>query len=72
VNGFIRILIGIHSNLLIRSTRQLLFNLKFRVIFDSENDFSICLNQSFPKLKTRKLTRKQWCFVRNLIGKPRR
>lgn len=43
-----------------------------RVIFESENDFSLCIQQSFAKLKTRKLTRKQWCIVRSLIGKPRR
>jgi protein lin-9 len=43
-----------------------------RVIFESENDFSLCIQQSFPKLKTRKLTRKQWCILRSLIGKPRR
>jgi len=43
-----------------------------KVIFESENDFSLCLKQSFPRLKMNKLTRKQWCIVRSLIGKPRR
>ena len=43
-----------------------------RVIFESENDFSLCLKQSFPRLKTTKLRRKQWCILRSLIGKPRR
>lgn len=43
-----------------------------RVIFESENDFVLCMKQSFPRLKTHKLTRKQWCMVRSLIGKPRR
>lgn len=43
-----------------------------RVIFESENDFTLCMKQSFPRLKTQKLTRKQWCMIRSLIGKPRR
>lgn len=43
-----------------------------KVIFESENDFSLCLKHSFPRLKTRKLNRKQWCIIRSLIGKPRR
>ncbi|CAF0851001.1 unnamed protein product [Brachionus calyciflorus] len=43
-----------------------------RVIFESENDFSLCIKQSFPRLKAQKLTRKQWCMIRSLIGKPRR
>lgn len=43
-----------------------------KVIFESENDFSLCIKQSFPRLKTRKLRRKQWCILRSLIGKPRR
>ena len=43
-----------------------------RVIFESENDFSLCIKQSFPRLKTLKLRRKQWCILRSLIGKPRR
>lgn len=43
-----------------------------RVIFESENDFALCIKQSFPRLKTTKLRRKQWCILRSLIGKPRR
>jgi len=43
-----------------------------KVIFESENDFSLCIKQSFPRLKTRMLSRKQWCILRSLIGKPRR
>ena len=43
-----------------------------RVIFESENDFILCMKQSFPRLKTQKLTRKQWCMIRSFIGKPRR
>jgi len=30
------------------------------------------VRQSFPRLKTRQLRRKQWTLVRSLIGKPRR
>ena len=37
-----------------------------------ENDFIQCLKESFPNLKTRRLTRVQWCKVRRLMGKPRR
>ncbi len=44
----------------------------YRVIFDSENDFSICLKQSFPRLIKKKMRRKEWCIIRSLIGKPRR
>ncbi|RNA41334.1 lin-9 -like protein [Brachionus plicatilis] len=43
-----------------------------RVIFESENDFTLCMKQSFPRLRAQTLTRKQWCMVRSLIGKPRR
>jgi hypothetical protein len=43
-----------------------------RVIFDCENDFSLCLKQSFPTLKTTQLNRKQWNILRSMIGKPRR
>lgn len=45
---------------------------KIRVIFDTENDFTLCLKQSFPRLKTTKLRRKQWSLIRTMIGKPRR
>ena len=44
-----------------------------KVLFCSgENDFIQCLKESFPNLKTRRLTRVQWCKVRRLMGKPRR
>lgn len=43
-----------------------------RVIFESENDFALCIKQSFPRLNTNKLRRKQWSILRGLIGKPRR
>lgn len=32
----------------------------------------ICLKESFPQLKTRKLTRVEWCKIRRMMGKPRR
>ena len=44
----------------------------FRTIFESENDFRICLRESFPALKARRLTRTEWCKIRRLLGKPRR
>ncbi|CAH1786394.1 unnamed protein product [Owenia fusiformis] len=41
-------------------------------LFEGENDFSICLRESFPQLKTTKLSRVEWCKIRRLMGKPRR
>lgn len=41
-------------------------------LFEGENDFQICLNESFPNLKTRQLTRAEWQKVRSMMGKPRR
>ena len=32
----------------------------------------VCMKESFPQLKTRRLTRVEWCKVRRLMGKPRR
>jgi hypothetical protein len=32
----------------------------------------ICLKESFPHLRTRKLTRVEWCKIRRMMGKPRR
>lgn len=43
-----------------------------RCLFSGENDFSICLKESFPELKTRELTRVQWTKIRRMMGKPRR
>ncbi|XP_064401779.1 protein lin-9 homolog isoform X2 [Halichondria panicea] len=37
-----------------------------------ENDFCRCLQEMFPDLKTRSLTRVQWHQLRRLMGKPRR
>jgi hypothetical protein len=44
----------------------------FRPLFDGDNDFMICLKESFPHLRTRKLTRVEWCKIRRMMGKPRR
>ncbi|XP_028041053.1 protein lin-9 homolog [Bombyx mandarina] len=43
-----------------------------KVLFDGENDFMICLKESFPQLTNRKLTRTQWSKIRRMMGKPRR
>ena|SRR3569832_43971 len=43
-----------------------------RQLFLSDNEFSQCLRESFPHLKTRQLCRGEWRYVRRLIGKPRR
>lgn len=43
-----------------------------RCLFDGDNDFTICLNESFPELKTRELTRVEWTKIRRMMGKPRR
>lgn len=43
-----------------------------RPLFSGENDFQVCLKDSFPSLKTRKLTRIEWSKIRRMMGKPRR
>lgn len=43
-----------------------------RCLFAGENDFSICLKESFPELKTRELSRIEWTKIRRMMGKPRR
>ena len=48
------------------------FSLSFSPLFLGENDFCICLQESFPQLKTKRLTRVEWCKIRRLMGKPRR
>lgn len=44
----------------------------YRPLFEGDNDFCVCLKESFPNLKTRKLTRVEWGKIRRLMGKPRR
>ncbi|XP_076114426.1 protein lin-9 homolog isoform X1 [Mytilus galloprovincialis] len=41
-------------------------------LFLAENDFCICLKETFPQLKTHKMKRVEWCKIRRLMGKPRR
>ena len=41
-------------------------------LFSGENDFCICLKESFPELSTKMLTRAHWVKIRRLMGKPRR
>lgn len=43
-----------------------------KALFDGENDFMICLKESFPQLTNRKLTQIQWAKIRRMMGKPRR
>nr|CAG4649193.1 EOG090X03EV [Scapholeberis mucronata] len=43
-----------------------------QVLFEGDNDFMLCLRESFPSLKLRQLTRSQWCTIRRLMGRPRR
>lgn len=43
-----------------------------KALFDGENDFMICLKESFPQLTNRKLTQTQWSKIRRMMGKPRR
>lgn len=43
-----------------------------RTLLAGENDFCACLKEAFPNLRTRKLTRTEWCKIRRLMGKPRR
>ncbi|XP_020285563.1 protein lin-9 homolog isoform X3 [Pseudomyrmex gracilis] len=43
-----------------------------KVLFEGDNDFMVCLKESFPQLKTRNLTRVEWCKIRRMMGKPRR
>lgn len=41
-------------------------------LFNGDNDFQVCLKESFPQLITRQLTRVEWTKIRKLMGKPRR
>ncbi|XP_061842704.1 protein lin-9 homolog [Nerophis lumbriciformis] len=43
-----------------------------RPLFEGDNEFCLCLKETFPTLKTRKLTRVEWGTIRRLMGKPRR
>lgn len=43
-----------------------------KCLFDGDNDFLLCLKESFPTLSTKGLTRAHWAKVRRIMGKPRR
>ncbi|XP_052801819.1 protein lin-9 homolog [Mya arenaria] len=43
-----------------------------QTLFKGENDFRVCLRESFPQLKVEKMRRIEWNKVRRLMGKPRR
>lgn len=43
-----------------------------RCLFDGDNDFTICLKETFPEIKCRELSREQWSRIRRIMGKPRR
>lgn len=43
-----------------------------RAIFLGTNDFEVCLAETFPRLKTRMMTRIEWNKIRRTLGKPRR
>ncbi|XP_039278585.1 protein lin-9 homolog [Nilaparvata lugens] len=43
-----------------------------KTLFGGDNDFTICLKETFPELKTRTLSRVEWCRMRRMMGKPRR
>ncbi|XP_054268772.1 protein lin-9 homolog [Macrosteles quadrilineatus] len=43
-----------------------------KALFGGDNDFMVCLKENFPQLKTRCLSRVEWCKLRRIMGKPRR
>ncbi|XP_065159288.1 protein lin-9 homolog isoform X2 [Atheta coriaria] len=43
-----------------------------KCLFSGDNDFMICLKESFPELITRDLTRIEWTKIRRMMGRPRR
>ncbi|KAK3734156.1 hypothetical protein QZH41_017127, partial [Actinostola sp. cb2023] len=42
------------------------------VLFEGDNDFCVCIRESFPNLKVKKMRRVEWREIRRLMGKPRR
>ena len=74
MNGFIAILTGMHKNFIFfkEFLKILFFFSNHRTLFDGDNDFTICLKESFPQLKTQSFTRVEWCKIRRMMGKPRR
>lgn len=43
-----------------------------QVLFKGENDFQVCLRDTFPQLAARQLSRFEWGMIRRMMGKPRR
>nr|XP_039261185.1 protein lin-9 homolog [Styela clava] len=43
-----------------------------KCLFEGDNDFLLCLKESFPTLSTKGLTRAHWAKIRRIMGKPRR
>ena len=43
-----------------------------RQLFFGENDFNVCMKESFPQLKVKEMRRVEWSKIRRLMGKPRR
>lgn len=43
-----------------------------QVLFKGENDFQVCLRETFPQLAARQLSRVEWSLIRRMMGKPRR
>ena len=43
-----------------------------RPLFQGENDFQICVRESLPQLKVKKMRAAEWAKIRRLMGKPRR
>ncbi|XP_043496409.1 protein lin-9 homolog [Polistes fuscatus] len=43
-----------------------------RCLFSGDNDFELCLKETFPGFNCRKMTRVQWTIIRRMLGKPRR
>ncbi|XP_075212544.1 protein lin-9 homolog isoform X2 [Lycorma delicatula] len=43
-----------------------------KALFEGDNDFKICMKENFPQLKTRILSKVEWCKMRRMMGKPRR
>lgn len=39
---------------------------------NQDSEFQLCLKELFPNLKCNTLRRTEWCFIRKLMGKPRR
>ena len=41
-----------------------------QVLFKGENDFQLCLRESFPQLAARQMTRIEWSMIRRMMGNP--